>query len=276
MTHYYCTYFDRKYLDRGLALYESMDRHCLPFHLWILAMCDETLRRLRRLALPNVTVVSMSEFETPELLAVKLGRTWQEYIWTCTGSWMLYILTTHPDIDHLCYLDSDCFFFGDPGPMFEEIGEAPVGITPHHSSPSWQHLAPQNGIYNVGAVYVCRSRRGIGCLREWAEQCIDWCYYRRKDGKMADQKYLDPWPERWGAHPIRHKGVNLAPWNQDEGQYTYSLRDGRIYVDEDALIYYHFHGRLIHLKQDSFYPIDPFVADHVYGPYKAALERAQC
>lgn len=272
---HYCTCFDRQYLDRGLALYTSLDRHCLPFHLWILALCDDTLEYLRQENLPNVTLISMAEFETPELLEVKPGRTWPEYIWTCTGSLMLHILARNPGLKHLSYLDSDLFFFDHPRPVFTEIGEASIGIIPHNSSPSYRWMAEGNGIYNVGLVYTKANPQGIACIREWAGQTINWCYYRHEDGKFCDQKYLDVWPKRWGAHPVQHKGANLAPWNQGEGQYTYSIRNGQIYVDEDPLIFYHFHGKLSFLPQKVGYEIDEFVARYIYGPYKEALEHAQ-
>jgi len=272
---YYCTYFDKKYLDRGLALYASMDRYCLPFHLWILALCDDTLRYLQKARLPNVTVISMAEFETPELLAVRPGRTWPEYIWTCTGALMAHVMARNPVIDSLSYLDADLFFFDHPRAIFAEIGDAPVGITPHRSSPSHQWMAPGNGTYNVGLVYARANLQGAGCIKEWAAQTLDWCFYRHEDGKFCDQKYLDVWPEQWGAHSIQHKGANLAPWNQGEGQYIYSIRDGQIHVDSDPLIFYHFHAGLSFLHPKVGYEIDPFVATNIYGPYKEALERAQ-
>lgn len=270
---YYCTYFDKKYLDRGLALYASLDRHCLPFHLWVLALCNDTLKYLQQANLPNVTVISMAGFETPDLLATKSGRTWPEYIWTCTGSLMVYVLARNPGIDHLSYLDADLFFYDHPRPIFAEIGTAPVGITPHRSSPSHQWMAPRNGLYNVGLVYAKANREGVGCIQEWAADTIDWCFYKYADGKFCDQKYLDAWPERWGAHSIQHKGANLAPWNQGEKQYTYSIRNGQVYVDDDPLIFYHFHAGLSFLHPKVGYEIDPFVAEHIYGPYQKALAR---
>lgn len=267
----YCTYFDKNYLGQGLALYKSLDTHCLPFHLWILALCDDALRCLKRLNLVNVTIISMKEFETPELLRVRPTRTWQEYIWTCTGSLILHVLSHYSNVDHINYIDSDCFFFGNSLPVFIEIGDASIGITPHRSSPPWRPWASKNGIYNVGLVYAKKSREGVACIKHYAKQCIEWCYYRYEDGKFCDQKYLDDWPKHWGAHSIRHKGANLAPWNQAD-QYKYSLRGGTIYVDEDPLIWYHFHQGV---KPGKPYILDPFVDKYIYGFYRHILAKAQ-
>jgi len=263
----YCTYFDFNYLDRGLALYESMVRHCQPFHLWVLALCERTKTTLERLDLPHVTVVGMGDFENPELRAAKATRTVREYYWTCTGSWMLHVFE-HWMPQSLSYLDADCFFFGSPRSLFREVDGLSVAITPHRFSPSHRHFV-SNGIFNVGLVYVRPDEMGLGCLHEWSQQCLDWCYYRNENGKFADQKYLDVWPEKWGAHPIEHKGVDLAPWNQAE-QYTYSLHNGCVYVDDDPLVFYHFHQRL-----SPAYRIEPFIWDALYKPYEQALEEAR-
>ena len=263
---HYCTYFDINYLAKGLALIESMQTYCQPYHLWVLALCDETETTLNLLGLPNVSIVSMSDFETPELLAIKENRSPIEYIWTCTGKWILHMLDAAPEINHLNYIDADLLFFSDPEPIFEEIGDAPIGITPHRFSPrmrAWLKI----GEFNVGLIYVKRCLSGLSCIQEWAGKCIEWCYWRHENDQYCDQKYLNEWPMHWGAHSIQHKGANLAPWNQE--QYGYSLRGGRIFVDDDPLLWYHFHKGL-----KPGYVIEPFVQTHIYEMYRQALERA--
>jgi len=261
---HYATYFDHNYLKQGLALHASMERHCHPYHLWILALCDETWDYLTRSKLPNVTVVNMEGFETAALKAARANRTWREYIWTLTGSWMLYALNMH-DLDHISYIDADCYFFSSPEPIYEEIGAAPLGITPHRFAPKYRKFEV-NGLYNVGLVYA--TREGIPCLNHWAEQCVEWCYYRNEDGRFADQKYLDKWPENWGAHVISHKGANLAPWNQ--AQYKYVVYKDHLYVNEQKLIWYHFHQGL-----EPKWQIHEFVNVLVYPPYEVAFRLAE-
>jgi len=276
-TRHYCTYFDENYLDRGLALYESLRAHCQPFHLWICALSPACQDVLERLQLADVTIVPLAEIETPGLLAIKGTRTWQEYIWTLTPPWMLQVFQ-RGDMESLSYLDADTYFFSSPEPVYNELGTVSLGITPHRSSPHYRRYAKTNGLYNVGMVYARRDDTALACLHDWGRLCEDWCYLRVELGRYCDQKYLDDWPGKWGAWPIQHKGANLAPWNQGEAQYLYTVHNGRFFVDDDPLVWYHYHMRLNpwhpEPNQPDGYPIDPLIGRHVYEPYAQALERA--
>ena len=265
---HYCTYFDINYIKQGLALHESMEAHCQPYHLWILALDDDAWTLLIRRILPNTTTVKMEAFETARLRAVRPTRTWREYIWTLTGSWMLWVMRRQK-LDHVSYIDADCFFFSSPDPVFEEIGDAPLAITPHRFPPHRKHFEV-NGLYNVGLVYATKA--GLPCIEEYAELCLEWCYYKDEDGKFADQKYWDELVPKYNVHPIQHLGANLAPWNQEAYQYLYN--DTALWVQAmpdvvaQRLIWYHFHQGF-----DPKWPIAPALTEWVYPRYKEAWER---
>src|SRR5262249_7359903 len=64
MAHrHFCTYFDHRYLAQGLALHESLARHCRQFTLWALALSPEAEHMLSALALPTLRVVPLNELE---------------------------------------------------------------------------------------------------------------------------------------------------------------------------------------------------------------------
>src|SRR4051812_17472579 len=109
-TRYYCTLFDSFYLPRGVAMIESLAQRDHDFHLYVFAFDDSSLQILKNLKLAHVTVISLAEFETPELLQVKPTRSKVEYCWTCTPAVILHCLE-HYKLPECTYLDADLLFF---------------------------------------------------------------------------------------------------------------------------------------------------------------------
>lgn len=278
MTRHYCTYFDHRFLPRGLALHDSLQRHCSPFVLWVLCLDDLCYDALKRLGLPGVHLISLSQFEQadPALLVAKGNRSLVEYYFTCTPSLPRYVLSREAGIDLITYVDADLFFFSDPSPIFDELGSASIGIVSHRFAPEFS--GTENcGKYNVGILCFRRDHESARCLEWWRERCLEWCYDRIEDGRFADQKYLDEWPRRFGSVKVlEHKGVNLAPWNI--ANYTLTKGEGFLSVDGDRLIVYHFHA----LNKIARWVFDPgldrygakasrLIRRSIYGPYLKVL-----
>ena len=259
------TYFDKAYLTRGLALHQSLEQHCSNCHLFILALDDDTLQVLTRLGLSNVTLIPFEEFADPALVATRPTRSQVEFYWTCTPSILFHCLSKW-ELDSISYIDADTFFFSSPEPLYQEIANVDIAITPHRFPPHLQWRAANSGIYNLGWAYFRNTDVAIKCLMEWRRNCLDWCYNRvEADRRCGDQGYLEDWPAKYGAYPVRQKGVNLAPWNQQ--QYVYWKQNSTIYVDDDPLIFYHFHQGF-----QPKYVIDKFVLGNVYVPYRRAID----
>ena len=239
---YFCTYFDSNYAAIGLALYESLRRHCVSFELLVLCLDDECHDTLKRLAWPDLRPIRLADFEKGDtaLLEAKGNRSKIEYFFTCTPSLPLYILRHRPEIDLITYLDADLFFYDDPEWVFNSIGRKSIGIVPHRFSPEIEHMQ-ENGIYNVGWLSFRRDAAALECLEWWRARCLEWCYLEQAPGRYADQKYLDDWPERFpGVAVINLYGANLAMWNLARHELT--LEDGHVMVDSQPLIFFHFHG----------------------------------
>ncbi len=240
--HYFCTYFDQHYLDKGLALFHSLVQHCTPFRLWILCMDEDTYRIFTEMQLSNVHPISLQDFEEndPLLKKAKENRSLIEYYFTCTPSLPLYVMDHVPEADVVTYLDADLYFFSSVEPVYQEMGDGSVLIIGHRF-PAVLKYKEIYGIYNVGLVSFRRDVNGLSCLQWWRTRCLEWCYDRVENGRFADQKYLDEWPDRFpGVVVLQHKGAGLAPWNL--ANYAYSWGDGEFLVDGQSLIVYHFHG----------------------------------
>lgn len=259
----FCTYFDRNYLLRGLALYQSLKAHCRPFRLWVLCMDKASHAALAALNLRELQLIALEDFERGDaaLQAAKNTRTAIEYYFTCTPSLPLFIFKNFPEIDDITYMDADLYFFSDVSPVYEEIGSASVAIIEHRFPPAKIKLR-RNGIYNVGWLFFRRDKNAMACLNWWRDRCNEWCYDRVEDGRFADQKYLDDWPQRFqNVKTVQHKGANVAPWNL--ANYRVSADEDRVSIDDQPLVFFHFHG---------FRQLTRRIYDTGLGRYGARLE----
>lgn len=252
----YCMYLDGKpqYIEAYKALRLSLETFVDDGDIFTLAIDQRAAREL-----PNVSnLILADDVVTKELLATKSSRSDKEYIWTMKASWILWVLE-NCGVQEITYLDVDTYFFSDPDPVNQEVQKHSVAITPHRFAPKHEHFV-RNGIFNIGYVYFKNDETGRAACGRWSQRCIEWCYHRHEGNRFTEQRYLDAWPEDWNAYIIKHKGFNLAPWNQI--QYEYEIRDNQIYVGGDPLIFYHFHGGI-----DTGYQLHPFVKEHIYAHY---------
>jgi hypothetical protein len=244
MTEYYfCTYFDRNYCAKGLALYRSLEKHIQSFRIYVLCLDDETYYKLNCLNLRSAELIQLKELESrdPAFYLTKDTRSLIEYYFTSTPAFIVDILNQHPDIDIITYLDADMYLFGSIKPAYDEMGENSILIIEHHFPENLRDLEKW-GRFNVGYLSFRRDEEGMRCLNWWRERCIEWCYQRLEGDRYADQKYLDSWPTLFSDLTIlKHKGINVAVWNV----LSYSFRRdvcGQYVVDDDLLLVYHFHG----------------------------------
>jgi hypothetical protein len=207
-------------------------------HIYVFCLDEESYQQVRKLRLPDVTVVALAELEEAdrELLSVKKDRTVVEYYFTCTSCAGWYLMQTRPEIQILTYLDSDLFFYSSVEPLFREFEGHSIAVT-HQRFPG--HGLHSTGRFNVGWVSWRRDSNGIACLKEYRRQCLEWCFMREEAGKFADQAYLDAWDSLPGFHVFPQRGANVAPWNLAFYKLTYD-RDA-ILVDGYPLIFFHFH-----------------------------------
>jgi tetratricopeptide (TPR) repeat protein len=242
MIYHFCTFFDHRYLTKGLALYQSLQQQCPQFQLWILCFDKPCYEVLTKLVLPEVRLITQEEFERGDegLLTAKQTRNLAEYYFTCKPSLPWFILNRHPEVDLITYLDADLFFFSSPAPIYQAMLNHSIAIVGHRFSPE---LLPMQvfGAYNAGWVAFRRDPQGLAGLHWWRERCLEWCYDRVENGRFADQKYLEYLPTLFpGVMVLPQKGVNLARWNLKN--YTIRQVENQFWVDEQLLIFYHFHG----------------------------------
>lgn len=219
MKQIFCTLFNSNYLDKGLVLYDSMCRHISEFTLYVFAFDNKCCDILKSENLDNMVVVSLKEFETPELLHVKEERTAAEYCWTCSPWIIKHVLEKYEE--PICtYIDADMMFFSTPKDIFDDMKakQCSTIIVPHRFKTIEEEKKAHKevGSYCVQFNTFVNDNNGLEALNWWANKCLEWCYYAVPGTTewYGDQKYLNVFPEKFkGVYICDHHGVGLAPWN---------------------------------------------------------------
>lgn len=282
MNYNFCTLFDKNFLFKGLALYESIASNCQNFKFWILCLDDTTYSIVKKLNLKNVIPLPLGEFEDSELKKVKKTRSLVEYYWTLSSNLPSFVLKKNPNLDHITYLDADLFFYSSPQKIYEELGEDSIAIIPHRIIATRKEKEKAMGKYNVGMLIFKNDERGRACLEWWRQKCNEWCYNKVEEDRFGDQKYLDYFEQLFsGVKVIENKGADVAPWNI--GDYKISRYEEKTFVDSDELIFFHFSGFKLY-PYSRFLPYGPITSygytnwslarKYIYKPYAMSLYRA--
>lgn len=283
---YYCTLFDINYLPNFLSLYHSLERQNEKFKIYAFCMDTKSFEFFKTYPVSmNYQVVNISLdsliHEFPILLKIKKDRSLVEFYFTCTPFIASFIIKKEVTASHITYLDSDLFFYDSPEKIFDEIGNASIGIIEHKFFGIGRKYL-KYGIYNVGWVTFKNDEVGNRCLSSWKDKCEEWCFdfYDESNNRFGDQKYLDSWIQDFvRVKVINQKGANLAPWNV--GQYKIkSSHIDKLTIDSDPLVFYHFAsfksiGESLYTTNISRYYSRPsqIIKDKIYQPYINSISK---
>ena len=264
----FCTLFDSFYLSRGLLMIESLIAHCSKKpKIYVFCFDDLTHSVLTQLKLEGVIPVSLLEFETPSLLAIKSGRSKGEYCWTCTPHVLKHVIEQMGE-QECTYVDADLYFYDNPEVAIPRLDQGSVLITEHRYTPEYDQSST-SGRFCVQFVTFINEPRAKQLLDQWGDQCLEWCFARHEPGRFGDQFYLDAWPAagQWVLISDDRR-VGVAPWNIQ--QYT---------SDDPIPYFYHFHD--LKWNEDGRfdlggYRLEPWVRNRLYFPYvRAWIEKSE-
>lgn len=248
---HYCTYFDSRYLARGLTMIRSLRRVQPESKFWVLCLDAGVKSYFDALNDPGMVGVTLEDLQAdfPSLEACRKDRSLVEFYFTCTPMIVRYVLFRVPEQAWVTYADGDMWFLSSPRRIYERIDEASVFIVPHAFSAGNEGLK-RYGRYNVGWVSFRNDEQGNACAAWWGDRCQDWCRDYFDNGRFADQAYLDSFPQLF-TRVVENDdpGVNLAPWNL--ASYSLSYQDQKFLVDGVEVIFFHFH-KLKKLNGDRF------------------------
>jgi hypothetical protein len=233
------TYFDQRYLARALVMLRSLRRHDPQAEIFPLCFDQIAFDIVAGLTDDKITPIAEADMLGFEpALARNGGRGRLPFYALHKPVLPAYVFRRRPKLAAIAHIDADTYFYASPQPMFDEIGEASIGLSPHRFSPPYQD-AVIYGEFNAGFIYWRNDPVGRRCLDEYRTDCLRWCApWAEPDGRYMNQGYLTAWPGRYpNVHVLRHPGANLAYWNMARHRLT---EKPVISVDGEALIFHHF------------------------------------
>lgn len=281
----FVTLYDKGYLSRGVALYQSLKKHCsCDFEMYVLSMDYNTYSYLsNRDGIKTITIEEVVKVY-PVLERLRKERSYQEFCWTMASFFTQYVMRIYmPDI--CVYVDSDVFFWDDPCILLNEMKchKKSVLITEHNYYYKYDQTYT-SGKFCVQFMPFLNDINGNEVLEWWREKCEEKCN-READGiTFGDQKYLDDWESRFEGvvHNCKNIGAGIAPWNCIK--YTVDDDNGKKVVKDNIsgisenIIFYHYHE--LQAMADncwnlSSYDIPDDFKTLVYKPYIEILDEIE-
>lgn len=276
----YVSYFDKSYFARGVAMIDSLLAVEGGARIAIWALDAETKTGLQEIYGDSVITLDPDFVDEswPRLANPPTERNYWESLSMrkpCLLSSVMQKIMAPGEL--LFYADADCLFYSTPDTALTMMKDASIGVSRHAFSPRYRWLL-KNGVYNAGLMIIRNDELGQACMRDWADDCFQWCHHKVEGYKFMNQGYLTRWPSRYKqVKSLDHAGLNLAPWNF-EGRRLAKTNDA-IEINGAPLIVYHFHGmkRLDGVWANVSPLVDrdqhPELFAHVYDPYINQLTR---
>ncbi len=241
-----CTLFDSNYIDRALVMYDSLVSSCRDFTLYVIAFDDKCADILCELELSRMVIVSYEEFEDDELRRAKSNRSVREYLWTCSGYSIRYLMDRY-GLPDLTYIDSDLFFYASPQGAMEGFlnSGCDAAIISHRYSdhPENNYNARMYGQYCVQFNSFKDTVNGRKILDWWIGKCLECCTETAMNGLFGDQKYLDSFTDMFeGVYIYEDFGLGIAPWNVDDYEGAGEMIKHRPTGETGNIVFYHFHS----------------------------------
>lgn len=160
--------------------------------------------------------------------------------------------------DKIIYLDPDVYVFNSLNPVFGDLDNHSILITPHildiqtpFKGPYSDYLFLLNGTFNLGFIGLKKSDDSFKMLHWWKDRLNDQCFFDNDRGMATDQKWINLLPAFFDSSVLKisfDRGLNVAPWNYHEREIV--VRDHQLFVgkrdDENSdltpLKFVHFSG----------------------------------
>ena len=270
------SYIDANYLPKMLICYRSLQEHFYNrFVMHLFCFDDYTYDILKEYGFDNLILYRKEEFEINEIIKQKDNKKSYEYYWTYTPIVLKKVMDNVENDELVCYMDTDMKFFNSPQVIFDELEDRDVLIQPNNFSVKERWQFDPIGYYCTAFDIFRNNENTKKIVDDWSKQCIEWCGADFTTGQFGDQKYMNDWREKYSkVREVTVVGADIAPWNIDK--YDVSKRKTSVYINNNPLIYYHFHAfkmsfddlsYMIEGDRDNHYDIREDAIEYIYKPY---------
>lgn len=265
----YCTLFDKNYVIFGVTLLESLLR--FGGKAYVLCLDEETYTTLSALKNPSIILIKYEVFYPEVFKVIEQKCTYPQRCWVAQPYLCEYVLNNYNE-PSVTYIDSDCYFFSDPAPLFKEVEGFSVGAVPHNFHKEYENLAKEAGEYCAHFNYFQNDEKARIVIEDWKNDCL--LYTKERPHECIGQLGMDKWKKYPFFKTITNLAAGVAPWNSRKFKIT--KKDNIFHADDYPVIFYHFHG-LYKLTNQTFYKgnyeFDTKISNEIYYDYLKETEK---
>ncbi len=238
------TICSNNYLAQATVLGKSLLRHN-PLLKFSIVLIDRRSEKIRYDDFSSFELIHIEEiFPEAEQLAFKYNII--EFN-TAVKPLVFQHFLNERENDVVLYFDPDICVYSRLDPIINELNPHQVVLTPHILTPIVEdgfypddNAVLKFGIYNLGFLGVRKGEESSKMLNWWKEHTFLKGYINIEKGQFTDQLPMSLVPVFFNDVKImKHKGMNMAPWNLHERSLKQGIDGYQLSGGED-LIFYHF------------------------------------
>jgi len=238
---------DKYYLDRGIAMFESINKLMkIDYRLYYLCLDEITFNKLRDInsekLIPLYIKDEFKDNKDFELLAKNNESNPNDFsdFHFALGSFFTNYIMEKESPEDVLYIDADIIFYYSPEIVSKYVENKSIGIIAHRHN----NFGSKVGAFNVGIIYFRGNNIGKKCLKWWRDVVLDknnkWY---KTHGTCGDQKYLELFFSLFGEENVKILDENIghgAPWNFTLYDYFSEKRIIKWREAIQALVFIHF------------------------------------
>lgn len=250
----FCTIITSEYQPLVFALHDSLIEHGKRDELLYVLIAEKSDKTKRTIleteGIRYVFVDDICQSGYGKKIYDKYFQTnLNSFRWSIKPVLVNYLISVE-NLDKVLFLDSDLFFFNDFEFLFQMLDDSDVLLSPHWRS-SNPNLDAKNfelqftgGIFNGGFFGI--NRNATVAMEWWAMVGEFVCEINPSKGRFGVQTHLSLMPVLFeGIEVLRHRGCNVANWNQLECKRTLGANGEVLINDEYPVVFIHFTGSTI-------------------------------